>query len=337
MRRKFSLAITNSVIFIYVFVAFAGLLRAPAQQQPTREQSASDSSSIYKGARSGIVRPVTIPVTYKRTRGTKAEQEMYYSPGNLMVREDGDEQRILSIRSIGNAPVSIAIIIQDGVVPSISNDIKSIADFIRRLPRGSRVMVGYIRSGSLEVRQRFTADLERATNSLRIPINSASVAPLSPYIQVIEALKRFESLPTGRRALLLISDGLDTRSGLDSSSPALSIDLDRAITEAQRRSVAVYSFYAPTIMVSALNSSILTANAQGSLARLSDETGGRAFFQGTGAPVSFDPFLRELYSSLNSQIAITYLSTHPEKGFHRIKVTTDARDIKIEHPAGYTR
>jgi hypothetical protein len=209
-------------------------------------------------------------------------------------------------------------------------------EFIRRLPRGSRVMIGYIRSGSLQVRQRFTTDLERAAEALRIPLGSASAAPFNPYVEIREGLKRFEALPAGRRAMLVVSDGLDVSRGLDGSIPGQSIDLERAIKEAQRQSVAIYSFYAPTVSLAASNNLLLTSNAQGSLQKLSEQTGGRAFYQGTGIPVSFDPFLRELGLSFARQKALTYLSTHPNKGYHRIEVKSVLPGVEIDHPAGYT-
>ncbi len=256
--------------------------------------------------------------------------------GELTVREDGDEQKILSIRAYGTeTPISVAILIQDDVVASINNEIKPLGEFIRRLPRGSRVMIGYIRSGSLQVRQRFTADLERAAEALRFPIGSATAAPYNPYVEIIEGLKRFEAMPKGRRAMLVVSDGVDISRGFDSSSPSQSIDLQRAVKEAQRQAVAVYSFYAPS--VTSVNNQRLVSNGQGSLELLAEETGGRAFFQGTGAPVSFDPYLKELAGTFTRQIALTYLSTHPEKGFHRIEVKSGSKDVEIEHPTGYTR
>ena len=112
------------------------------------------------------------------------------------------------------------------------------------------------------------------------------------------------------------------------------MDLQRAISDAQRRSVAVYSIYAPSI---ASSGSLLGANGQSSLERLSQETGGRAFFQGTGAPVSFDPFLKEIDASIFFQTALTYLSTHPAKGFHRLEIKPLERDVEIRHPSGYPR
>ncbi|MFN2453063.1 MAG: hypothetical protein ABR577_02460 [Pyrinomonadaceae bacterium] len=296
-------------------------------------ESKAGSAGTTRGATA--VRAVTIPITV-RMRDAKDAGTM--SAANFTIREDGEEQRILSVRAMdASTPLSVAVLIQDDVVSSIGTNIGEIKDFIRRLPAGSRVLVGSIRSGTLEVRQKFTNNLERAASLVRPPTGFASTAPFNPYVEIIEALKRFESLPTGRRALLVVSDGLDASRGLDSASPTQSIDLQRAITAAQRASVAVYSFYAPTAGATANGNQILVSYAQGSLQRLSDETGGRAFFQGTGAPVSFDPFLRELDTALSRQLALTYLSTHPNKGFHRIKILSDSSGVEINYPSGYAR
>jgi VWFA-related protein len=275
---------------------------------------------------------MTIPVSI-RVKGVKPEPELQMI--DLTVTEDGEPQTILSIRAIGtSSPLSLAVLIQDDLVSSISNEIRPLAEFIRGLPRGSRVMVGYLRSGSLQVRQKFTTDLERAAKALRPPLGFASAAPYNPYVEVIEAIKRFDSQPSGRRAILLVSDGLDISHGVDSISVTQSVDLQRAINDAQRRSIAVYAFYAPTV---GTQNAILTGAAQSSLQRLADESGGRAFFQGTGPPVSFDPFIRDLSVSLDKQVALTYLSTHPEKGFHKIQVRSSSPGVEVDHPAGYTR
>jgi hypothetical protein len=135
--------------------------------------------------------------------------------------------------------------------------------------------------------------------------------------------------------MFVVSDGLDVSHGVDSSTPSQSIDLQRAITEAQRRSVAIYSIYVPS--AAGEGNQLLVANGQSCLQKLSDDTGGRAFFQGLGAPVSFDPFLKEISASLERQIALTYLSTHPNKGYHRLDVKPVDRDVEVRHPAGYTR
>lgn len=291
----------------------------------------SRTQVIADDARSGA-RPVTIPVGI-RVKGVKPEPELQMV--DLLVSEDGDPQTILSVRAIGNnSPLTLAVLIQDDLVQSVANEMKPIGDFIRRLPKNSRVLVGYLRAGSLQVRQKFTTDLEKAAKTLRSPAGVASIGPSNPYIEVVEAIKRFDAQPSGRRAILMVSDGLDISRGIDSSSATQSIDLQRAINDAQRRGIAVYAFYSPSV---GHQNPLLTANAQSALQRLADETGGRSFFQGSGAPVSFDPFLKNLTSSLETQIALTYLSTHPEKGFHRIKIRSATPGVELEHPAGYLR
>jgi hypothetical protein len=195
-------------------------------------------------------------------------------------------------------PLNIAILIQDDLISSVGNELGVTRDFIRTLPAGSRVMVGYIRSGSLQVRQPFTTDLNRAANSLRIPIASTSASPFNPYVEVIDALKKFDSSWRGHNAVLLISDGLDVSRGFDSSSAGRTIDIDRAINEANRRNVAIYSFYAPSVGLTS-RSRLAASYGQSSLNRVSDETGGRAFFQGITGFVTFDSYFDRLRAELN--------------------------------------
>lgn len=277
------------------------------------------------------VRTVTIPVTLRLPERAQQAEVSYLD--DLQVFEDGERQEILAIRGAGRSPLTLAVLIQDDLVSSVSNEIKGIAAFIRKLPPGSRVMVGYLSSGSLRVRQKFTNDLERAAKSLRIPLSSTAASPYNPFALTRDAVKRFESQPVGRRAVLVISDGIDLSRGLTNSSPGQSFDLQRVVNDSQRLGVAVYTMYAPSV---GGGDSLLIANGQGSLQRLSDETGGRAFFQGSGAPVSLDQYLRELDALLSRQFALTYLSTHPDKGFHKVRVVANTGDSEIFYPKGYT-
>ena len=325
MKRVQTRGAIASLVAVAFFIVAADNHRSGFAQSPS-------SSSLRVSAASG--RPVTIPVTI-RVKGRTAPGELELQTVELNVSEDGEPQTLLSIRSRTNAPINLIVLIQDDVVSSVGLEIKSLGEFIRRLPRGSRVLVGYLRAGSMQVRHKFTADLGSAAKSLRPPIGVASAAPYDPYVEVIEGLKRFDAQPAGRRAILLISDGLDISQGIDPSSAAQSSDLQRAIDEAQRRGVAIYSFFVPTV-TSSTNGNLIS-QGQSSLNRLSEETGGHAFFQGLGVPTSFDPFIKELSLALDKQIALTYLSTHPRNGFHRIKIISSAPDVKLDYPAGYTR
>ena len=196
------------------------------------------------------------------------------------------------------APVNLAILIQDDLVSHVSNELDITRDFIQSLPAGSQVMVGYIRSGSLQVRQPFTRDLGTAARSLRILVSSTSASPYNPYVEVLEALRKFDSASKNPNVVLLISDGLDVSRGFDSDSVLNSIDLERAIAEAKRRDVSVFSFYAPSVGLTQRN--LLAASwGQSSLNRISHETGGKAFFQGMTDFVTFNPYFERLTRALN--------------------------------------
>jgi len=292
-------------------------------------------SAQNKSGQTQKVRTVTIPVSIFTKRELKDNQtEELVQAERLLVKENNDEQTILSIRSVTNTPLALAVLIQDDLTSNFNLQLRDIADFIRNLPRGSRVMVAYLRGGSPQIRQKFTDDLEKAAGSLRIVVGNSAVAPRSPYDGVEDVLKRFDALPTGRRAILLVSDGLDSSNGLDFISPGQSVDLENAILKSQKRGVAVYSFYSPASLTEN-GSSRLILTGQGSLEKLSEETGGRAFFQGSIAPISFEPFFRDLNLLLNRQFALTYLSTHSKKGYYKIQVLSTNPEVKIEHPKGY--
>jgi VWFA-related protein len=290
------------------------------------------SPSVFgqDGKPRGSVKPVTVPVTIRIRDSKPVEMRIV----DYLLREDGEMQTILSARTPNDSPLTLAVLMQDDLDSSVSVEARNIATFVRNQPGNTRVMIGYIRTGTLDVRRKFTVDLERAAQSVRTPQGLSSSGPFNPFVEVIEGLKRFDSQPLGRRAMILVSDGVDVSRGLDSSTPTQSVDLQRAISEAQRRSVAIYSIFVPS---AASGSSALNLNGQSCLERLSSETGGRAFFQGTSAPVSFQPFLEQITSLLDKQIALTYMSTHTNKGFHKLDIKPLERDVEIRHPAGYTR
>ncbi|MDQ4122305.1 MAG: hypothetical protein M3209_12775 [Acidobacteriota bacterium] len=314
MRRNFWL-LTTTILF--AFVSFSSIAAQETGGNRKKGQTA---------------RPITIPISVRagnvkvsETRGEVIEA------GNITVKENGEERTILSLRKTSESPMHFAVLIQEDVDATVNLELEGIANFIRRLPRGSRVMVAYLRGGTIQIRQKFTEDLEKASKSLRI-LGGSSASPFNPYVGVMEAVERFENLPLGRRAMLVVSDGLDIGRGIDSASPAQSMDLDRAILKAQRNGIAVYTIYAATPATN--GNSRLASFGQSSLLRLADETGGRAFFSGLSTPVSFSPFLRELGASLSRQFALTYLSTEKDNRFRRIEIISDSREVVIEYPKG---
>ena len=277
-------------------------------------------------------RDVTILVTAHPHNDRMRDAAMKLKADDFLVREDKRPQQIISVKRASEAPTILAVLIQDDLVSRVNNELNSIKEFIRRMPDGSRVMTGYVTSGTLQVSQDFTTDRERAAASLRVVRSNESGSPYNPYVEVVEALRRFDTQPAGRRLILLVSDGLDTSHGFRGASPMHSPDLDRAIAEAQRRGVSVFSIYAPTIGLARVRGMEVNFG-QGSLIRLADETGGEAFMSGTDF-VTFDPYFKELNDVLGLQWLVTYRSSGIGRSFRSVEITTE-QNVHLHYADGY--
>jgi len=291
-------------------------------------------ASAQNASQSQQVRTVSIPISiYTKEELDKGQTEELLQVDRIIVTENQKEQTLLSIRSRTDAPLSLAILIQDDLTSDFNLQLKDLSRFVATLPKGTRIMIGYMRSGSLEVRQKFTEDLEKASGRFRIVSGSAFAAPRSPYDSVSDALDRFDALPTGRRAIVMVSNGIDLSGGDFSASPSQSSDLQSAIRKAQKKNVAVYAIFGTGASGAGANLGVLTGQA--SLAAIADETGGRLFTSGSSTPINFEPFLKQLNVLFGRQFLLTYLSENMKKGYYKVEVKSTNPEVKIEHPKGY--
>src|SRR5687767_642211 len=73
-------------------------------------------------------RPVTIPLTI-HLKETQREVELQNI--DITVSEDGEPQTVLSLRGFGTgSPITLALLIQEDLLPPIGNEIKPLAEFI---------------------------------------------------------------------------------------------------------------------------------------------------------------------------------------------------------------
>jgi hypothetical protein len=110
---------------------------------------------------------------------------------------------------------------------------------------------------------------------------------------------------------------------MDQTSPYV----DTAIHDAQRAGVLVYSLYFTDRGVGGRFASF---SGQSYLQKVSDETGGRAYYEGTGNPVSFAPFLKQFNSELARIYELRFFAV--KTGLQPLKVTTDVKGIKLGAP-----
>ncbi|HJZ65927.1 MAG TPA: hypothetical protein VKD70_16490 [Candidatus Acidoferrum sp.] len=220
----------------------------------------------------------------------------------------------------------LAILIDDSIESETASQWGDLKQFILAQPPTTAIAVAYASDGTARIAQDFTTNHELAAKALRIPLGDPA-AYSSPYLSVIDWMKRWPA--TGdRRSLLLISSGIDYfRGGFSPIYP----DVDTAISIAEKGNINLWSIYAPGAGHRS-HSFFLANNAQNNLSKLTEESGGEAYFLGTLAPVSFKPFLDELQVHLNNQYLLTFAGDGGQKGrFVSIRLKTELARTEFMH------
>lgn len=313
MKNKFYL---NALFLIFIFVGLAFSQGNP-QFQTKKENATNKEMSIL----------VTAYPHSKKQREIVARLQN----NDFAVLENKRSQRIVSVRSAAEAPINLAIVVQDNLGLAINSEMDYLKDFIRNMPENSKVMTAYLTNGGAIVTQELTQNKTQAADSLRNLRPVSFPTAFSPYDGVQTVLKHFDEKSIGRKMILLISDGLDTSLGLNYASPYFSVSLNKAIKEAERRGIAVFTIYTPSEDRKVYGRFGINYG-QASLIRLADETGGESYI-GLN-PVNFSIYLEEFKEIFPHQWLITYRSSSVGKNFRKIEVTTDF-DIYLHHPAGY--
>jgi hypothetical protein len=225
-----------------------------------------------------------------------------------------------------DAPLGLAILIDDAIDTSAANQWNELKEFITAQPTNTAVAVAYASNASAIVAQDFTTDHALAAKALRIPRGDLS-AGSSPYLAVIDWMKRWPSTG-GRRSLLLVSSGIDYFRG---AWGPFYPDVDTAIEIAQRGNVNLWSIYTPG--VGHRSRSFALANlGQNNLSKMTDETGGETYFLGTSAPVSFKPYLEEIQMHLNNQYLLSFAGDAGSKGkLVRLQLKTELPNVEFSH------
>ena len=133
----------------------------------------------------------------------------------------------------------------------------------------------------------------------------------------------------GRKAIVLITDGVDTGS---------KENISRAIEAAQKSDSIIYSIdyedpsaYGGGFGVIRIGGGM----GDGDLRRMSSETGGRVFK--VDRKNSLDDIFRQLQEEMRSQYSIGYAPSNPAKdgSFRKIDIRVDNKDYKVQARKGY--
>jgi hypothetical protein len=252
---------------------------------------------------------------------------------DLQVEVNNHKLPLTSLAPVLPAGAQVAILIDDGMRVSFGREIGALRTFITSLPPQTEVFVGYMSNGRVDQKSYFTTDHVGAASKVRIPMGTPGISA-SPYFCLSDFVKRwpsegFDGNASARKArfVLMLTNGVDPYNGSTSLMNQNSPYVETAQKDAQRAGVAVSSIYFGD---SGFRGGRASFSGQSYLAQVAEATGGKAYFEGTGNPVSLDPFLDQFKQSLGE----TYVATFPAVGKDLVefRVKTNIPKVKVRAP-----
>lgn len=231
---------------------------------------------------------------------------------NFRVFEDGVEQKV-SYFAQEDVPVSMGILIDlSGSMRGKIEQVKKAAlAFIRASnPQDQVFLIGF--NDEVELIQDFTSDIDEITDSLEDTIVTGGTAL---YDAVYLGVQKAQTGVKAKKAVVVISDGEDRDSYYK---------LDELITKVQESDVQVFCIgflnAPPEKGLFGRWSRSVQEKAHDALLRISEETGGKAFFPDRLTDIH--SIVSEIASELRSQYSIGYFSSNTARDgtFRRVKV-----------------
>jgi hypothetical protein len=239
--------------------------------------------------------------------------------------------RVIGVQPLAGplANMQLFVLLDDSLPAStLGIQIPQLKAFIQGLPPDVQVAVGYMRNGTFGPVQGFTTDHQKAAQAVRLPIAEVGLNG-SPYFALSDLAKHWPSKETaGRRAVLMLTDGVDRYYGIN-----WEVDdpyVDAAANDALKNGIVVYSIYMRDAGIYDRGGQTKLF-AQSRLQQVTDRTGGYAYFQDFTNPVSVSPFLDNLQNRLQHQYRVSIEALHV-KGIQPVKVRSEVPGLKIEGP-----
>ena len=265
--------------------------------------------------------------------------------GDFKIFEDGKEQQIKNFTRETDLPLTLGLLVDTSSSQErlIDTEQRAASQFFSKVIR-EKDQAFLIQFGAeaelLQDLTNSTRSLQKGLQQLRlsVPVGGLHPGPVptmqnqagtilydAVYLAANDELKR----EVGRKAIILITDGVDTGS---------KITRDKAIEAAQKGDVMIYSiFYQDRAAYGGGFGTISLGGGGGEseLRRMSSETGGQVFKVDRGH--SLDDIFKELQDEMRSQYAITYQPPNPKRDgtYHKIDIKLANRDYKPQARKGY--
>lgn len=252
-------------------------------------------------------------------------------PSMLTLQLRGKPVAIDSLTPATGQGVELAILIDDGLRTSFALQLKDLDNFIQGLPPSVKVLVGYMRDGSVSAKTGFTNDHEVLSKQIRIPFSAPGISA-SPYLCLSDFVKQWPSRTRAARVVLMITNGVDPYNGSTSVLNQDSPYVQQATDDAIRAGAAIYALYYGN---TGMRGGSANFSGQSYLSQIADATGGESLWQGTSNPVNVSPYLKELGKALNETYLLAFQAPIGNDRHHDLvpmKVKSNVSGVKVHGP-----
>jgi hypothetical protein len=272
--------------------------------------------------------PVQMVITVRPASGASRPETL--EARDLKVLEGSTPAPVVRLQRLAGdlADMQLFVFLDDSTrSSSLGIHLPELKAFLNSLPATTQVAVGYMRNGSFALAQSFTADHQQAASALRLP-EAIPGENGSPYFALSDLIDHWPSKQsTGRRAVLMLTDGVDPYYGTAMMDDPY---VDAAIRDALKENVMVYSIYLRGAGLYGRNGWVANF-AQSRLMEVTQETGGYAYFLAFTDPVTISPFLSDFEDRLDNQYQVT-IDALDHKGVQPVKLRTELPGLKVDGP-----
>ena len=258
---------------------------------------------------------------------------------DFLLSEDGHPQTIRYFSRETDLPLTLGLLVDTSMSQRRVLDAERIASFrfVDQVLREATDHVFIVQFDmGVEIRQPLTSS-RRALESALAHVDTPSMHQLALqrgggtllYEAIAVAARDVMRPQTGRKALIVISDGVDTGS---------EIPLSIAVEEAQRAGTLVYSIvFSDANAYGTLLGPLMGGGPDGKhvLMRISRETGGRCFE--VSKTLSIEQIFQAIQDELRSQYNLGFVSDVPVRisGFRRLQLSAKTKGLVIQSQSRY--
>jgi VWFA-related protein len=235
---------------------------------------------------------------------------------DFSVKEDGRPEKLLSFEIAQNLPLNV------GLVIDASGSMRKAMDFVHEA--GSSLFRDMIHEKDRgfviefnEVPSLVASPSSDVPQLVKAVLNTAASGQTALFDSVVLGLYQFRAT-TGRKALIVISDGGDNHSW---------VDYETMLRYLRSIGVPVY--------IIGVNLSVAEFSIRSKLKEMAGDTGGEVFF--TSDEKKIPDIVRQIETELRSQYILSYRtdSNRPDGEFRTVAVSCRKPDVRLRTMRGY--